>query len=184
MKIDRKKNKLIERINELEAELRESLTKKTSDTKEINVPLQQRKIQELKIELNKMQFNARSSIGIGHVTFTDKRGVRFPYGRQRLKMMKKEKSFIEKISEKNRTEIHSIRIEDYKVNYCIKKDDEKVKYFVEISHPKNSVVEINNTVFCSDFNKGYEEMIHKCDALIKISKKFIHDVKVGEVELN
>lgn len=54
MKIDRKKNKLIERINELEAELRESLTKKTSDTKEINVPLQQRKIQELKIELNKM----------------------------------------------------------------------------------------------------------------------------------
>ena len=35
MKIDKKKNKLVEKINELEIELRESLTKKTSNTKEI-----------------------------------------------------------------------------------------------------------------------------------------------------
>lgn len=53
-KIDKKKNKIKERIEELELELRESLTKKTSNTKEINVPLQQRKIQELKIQLSKM----------------------------------------------------------------------------------------------------------------------------------
>ena len=53
-KIDKKKNKIKERIEELELELRESLTKKTSDTKEINVPLQQRKIQELKIQLSKI----------------------------------------------------------------------------------------------------------------------------------
>lgn len=52
--IDKKKNKIKERIEELELELRESLTKKSSDTKEINVPLQQRKIQELKIQLSKM----------------------------------------------------------------------------------------------------------------------------------
>ncbi len=34
IKIDKKKNKLIEKINELESELRESLTKKTSNTKD------------------------------------------------------------------------------------------------------------------------------------------------------
>lgn len=53
-KIDKKKNKVIERIKFLEEELVMALTKKTSDTKEINVPLQQRKIQELKIQLSKM----------------------------------------------------------------------------------------------------------------------------------
>lgn len=53
-KIEKKKNKIKERIAELENELRESLTKKTSDTKEINVPGQQRKIQELRIQLSKM----------------------------------------------------------------------------------------------------------------------------------
>lgn len=53
-KIEKKKLKLQERIKFLEDEMVEALTKKTSDTKEINVPLQQRKIQELKIELSKM----------------------------------------------------------------------------------------------------------------------------------
>ncbi len=53
-KIDKKKNKLIERINELELELRDSLTKKDSNTKEIDVPGHQRKIQELKLQLSKM----------------------------------------------------------------------------------------------------------------------------------
>jgi len=53
-KIEKKKLKLQERIKFLEDEMIESLTKKTSDTREINVPLQQRKIQELKIELSKM----------------------------------------------------------------------------------------------------------------------------------
>ena len=53
-KIEKKKNKLIERIAELENELREALTKKTSNTKEINVPGHQRKIQELRVELSKM----------------------------------------------------------------------------------------------------------------------------------
>jgi len=53
-KIEKKKVKLQERIKFLEDEMIESLTKKTSDTREINVPLQQRKIQELKIELSKL----------------------------------------------------------------------------------------------------------------------------------
>jgi predicted nucleic acid-binding Zn-ribbon protein len=53
-KIEKKKEKLKERIEILETELRMSLTKKTSTTKEINVPSYQRKIQELKIELQKM----------------------------------------------------------------------------------------------------------------------------------
>ena len=53
-KIEKKKLKLQERIKFLEDEMIESLTKKTSDTKEINVPLQQRKIHELKIELSKL----------------------------------------------------------------------------------------------------------------------------------
>ncbi len=54
-KLNKKKLKLKERIEFLENEMIESLTKKTSSTKEINVPLQQRKISELKIELNKMK---------------------------------------------------------------------------------------------------------------------------------
>ena len=53
-KIQKKKNKIIERINELQNELNESLTKKTSTTKEINVAGQQRKIQELRLQLQKM----------------------------------------------------------------------------------------------------------------------------------
>ena len=47
-KIEKKKKKLQEQIDYLQKELVESLTKKTSTTKEINVGEQQRKIQELK----------------------------------------------------------------------------------------------------------------------------------------
>jgi len=54
-KIDKKKEKLKERIKFLEDELLESLTKKTSSTKEINVAEQQRKINELRTELIKLK---------------------------------------------------------------------------------------------------------------------------------
>ena len=50
-KIDKKKKRLQERIDFLETEMRTELTKKTSNTKEIDVPAYQRKIQELKLEL-------------------------------------------------------------------------------------------------------------------------------------
>lgn len=53
-KIEKKRLKIQERINFLEDELRMSLTKKTSTTKEIDVASHSRKIQELKIELSKM----------------------------------------------------------------------------------------------------------------------------------
>lgn len=53
-KIEKKKTKLQERINELELELREALTKKTSTTKEIDVAGQQRKIQDLRIQISKL----------------------------------------------------------------------------------------------------------------------------------
>lgn len=53
-KIDKKKDKIKSRILELETELRESLTKKTSDSKEINVGKHQRQIQELIEQLNKL----------------------------------------------------------------------------------------------------------------------------------
>lgn len=51
-KLDKKKAKLQERIQYLESELRTSLTKKTSDTKEISVAGHTRKIAELTQELN------------------------------------------------------------------------------------------------------------------------------------
>lgn len=54
-KIDKKKERLNERIKFLEDELLESLTKKTSTTKEINVAEQQRKINDLKVELIKLK---------------------------------------------------------------------------------------------------------------------------------
>lgn len=54
-KIDKKKEKLQERINELETELRVSLTKKTSNTKEIDVAGTQRKIQVLRDSLRSMK---------------------------------------------------------------------------------------------------------------------------------
>jgi len=50
-KIEKKKAKLMERISFLETELTESLTKKTSNTREINVGEQQRKIEILRKEL-------------------------------------------------------------------------------------------------------------------------------------
>lgn len=53
-KIDKKKLKLKERINELEEEVRISLTKKTSNSAEINIPEYQRKISALKDELRKL----------------------------------------------------------------------------------------------------------------------------------
>lgn len=49
--INKKREKLQNRIDELQKELTESLTKKTSTTKEIDVAGHQRKIQELKKQL-------------------------------------------------------------------------------------------------------------------------------------
>ena len=49
--VDKKIKKLVERIKFLEDEMTNSLTKKTSNVKEINVAEQTRKIQELKKEL-------------------------------------------------------------------------------------------------------------------------------------
>lgn len=49
-KIEKKRKKLQERIQEMETELRLSLTKKDSNTKEIDVPTYQRRINELKKE--------------------------------------------------------------------------------------------------------------------------------------
>ena len=54
-KIDKKRKKLQERIDFLENEMRTELTKKTSNTKEINVSSYQRKIQELKLELTNLK---------------------------------------------------------------------------------------------------------------------------------
>ena len=51
-KLDKKKTRLKERIKFLEDELTSSLTKKTSNTKEIDVAGTQRKISELNKELN------------------------------------------------------------------------------------------------------------------------------------
>jgi hypothetical protein len=50
-KIEKKRKKLSEQIAHMEAELLESLTKKTSTTKEINVPSHTSRIHELKVEL-------------------------------------------------------------------------------------------------------------------------------------
>ena len=50
-KIDKKRKRLTERIQEMETELTNALTKKTSDVREINVPEHTRKITELRKEL-------------------------------------------------------------------------------------------------------------------------------------
>jgi len=50
-KLEKKRLKLQERIAELETELKLSLTKKSSDTKEIDIAGHQRKIHELKLLL-------------------------------------------------------------------------------------------------------------------------------------
>ena len=54
-KLEKKRAKLQERIDSLQEELTTSLTKKTSNVKAIDVGLYQRKIQDLKIELNKLK---------------------------------------------------------------------------------------------------------------------------------
>lgn len=53
-KVEKKKKKLKERIELLETELRNALTKKDSNTKEINVASHTIKIKELNIELSKL----------------------------------------------------------------------------------------------------------------------------------
>lgn len=53
-KVDKKKRKLTERIKMLENELTSSLTKKSSNSVEIDVGLQQRKILELKKQLSEL----------------------------------------------------------------------------------------------------------------------------------
>jgi len=53
-KIDKKRIKIKDRITFLENELRESLTKKTSDSVEINIGTHQRKINALKLDLSKL----------------------------------------------------------------------------------------------------------------------------------
>ncbi len=53
-KVDKKRKKLQERIDTLQEEMRISLTKKTSSTKEISLPEYQKKIQELQKELNSL----------------------------------------------------------------------------------------------------------------------------------
>lgn len=53
-KIEKKRKKLQERIDFLQAELTQSLTKKSGNTAEINVGEYQRKITELRVQLSKM----------------------------------------------------------------------------------------------------------------------------------
>jgi hypothetical protein len=53
-KIEKKKKRLLESINKLEQELILSLTKKTTNSVEINVPKQQRRIADLKLQLSKL----------------------------------------------------------------------------------------------------------------------------------
>ncbi|MDG1949843.1 MAG: hypothetical protein P8J32_03425 [bacterium] len=53
-KAEKKKRKLLDRIEQLETELKDSLTKKSSSTAEINVGEYQRKIRDLKVEYSKL----------------------------------------------------------------------------------------------------------------------------------
>lgn len=53
-KLEKKKQRLQERIKMLQDEMTMELTKKTSTTKEISLPTYQRKIAELKLELQKL----------------------------------------------------------------------------------------------------------------------------------
>lgn len=54
-RVDKKRKKLQERIIEMETEMRMSLTKKDSNTKEISLPTYQKRIQELRTELSKLK---------------------------------------------------------------------------------------------------------------------------------
>jgi len=53
-KIEKKRKRLKERIDTLQSELNQSLTKKSGNTAEINIGEYQRKILELRVELSKM----------------------------------------------------------------------------------------------------------------------------------
>lgn len=53
-KLEKKKKKLQERIDLLQSELNQSLTKKSGKTAEINVGEFQRKITQLRVELNNL----------------------------------------------------------------------------------------------------------------------------------
>lgn len=53
-KIEKKKKRLQERIDEMREEMRIALTKKDSSTKEIDVPSHQRKIFELQKQINEL----------------------------------------------------------------------------------------------------------------------------------
>ena len=53
--LEKKRKKLKEKISELEAELRNALTKKTSTTKEINVASHALRIRTLEKELEKLK---------------------------------------------------------------------------------------------------------------------------------
>jgi len=53
-KISKKRKKLIDRIDELEQEIVTSLTKKSTGTVEINLPLQRWRIDELKKKLKNL----------------------------------------------------------------------------------------------------------------------------------
>jgi len=62
-KLDKKKLKLQERIKQLQDEMVSSLTKKTSDTREISVGTYQTKIRELQLELSKMTGQGGNGLG-------------------------------------------------------------------------------------------------------------------------
>ena len=53
-KIEKKKKKLQDRIDFLNEELRISLTKKTSSTKEVSLPEHQKKVKALQDKLNEL----------------------------------------------------------------------------------------------------------------------------------
>lgn len=54
-KLSKKRQKLITRINEMEQEIVHSLTKKSSNTVEINLPLQRLRIDEMKKKLKNLK---------------------------------------------------------------------------------------------------------------------------------
>ena len=60
--LSKKRKKLIDKINEMEQEIVISLTKKSSDSVEINLPLQRWRINELKEKLSKLK-KQRNGLG-------------------------------------------------------------------------------------------------------------------------
>jgi len=53
-KLSKKRQKLINRIQEMEQDIVTSLTKKSSNTVELNLPLQRQRIDEMKKKLKKL----------------------------------------------------------------------------------------------------------------------------------